>query len=334
MKSKEEFIAYSEKEIKPIVVALEAKRLGIANRFSYKKYWRNLKWMAVIATVLTISIEVFPAVVPEQLRGAIPLTILYAMFAPLYIFIRRITSFNPINQEYKQKVIPKIISFFGSSLTYNAKDGITIREINASDLFQRPSGMEAEDLVAGTIDGIEVRMSDVKCTQRDNKKSTSTSSGHQTATVFFGLYAIAKLKQNFSSRVILKSSNIITDAISRLATTFLGSQLVETIHGKIEMNVVKTGNDAFDKLYTVKCVEDSVANKLLSPVFIQLVLAFRDEIKQPVDFSFFDNEVHIAFHGINLFEGDAHKSFTEKDISAQYFGYINMAIGIAEAAQA
>lgn len=327
MKSKEEFNSYSEKEIKPIVVALEAKRLGIAERFSYKKYWRNLKWMALIAVGLTISIEVF-SFVPEQLRGAIPLTFMYALFAPLYIFIRRNLSFDPINQEYKQKVIPKIISFFGNTLTYSAKDGITMKEFNASNLFTLPTGLEAEDLVTGHIDGAEVRMSDVKCIQRHQRNRTSKT---DSTIIFFGLYAIAKLNKNIPSQVILKSSNVIVNAINDLASSLLGSPLIGKIHDQPETIVIKTGNEEFDKRYTVKCSDESVAKSLLTPAFIQLVMAFQKEFIKPVDFSFFENQVHLAFHGVNLFEADAHKSFTEKDISLEYFGYINMTMGITEA---
>ena len=335
MKSTEEFRLYQEKEIKPIVESLEAKRLGIANSFSYKKYWRNLKWMAAIATVLTISIEVFPSIVPEQLRGAIPLTILYAMFAPLYIFIKRNWGFEPINQEYKQKVIPKFISFFGSTLTYSAKDGITIREFNYSDLVTRPSGFEAEDLVAGTVDGIEVRLSDVKCLQSNssNNSNSNASGGHNSSIIFYGLYAVSKLNKNIPSRVILKANHIVNNTVSDIASTFLGNALVGKIHEQLETNILTTGDTAFDHLYTVKCADEGVARKVLTPTLIQLVMAFQKEIKVPVDFSFFDNEVHMALHGVNLFEGDAHKSFTEKDISSEYFGYINMIIGVAEAAQ-
>jgi Protein of unknown function (DUF3137) len=336
MKSNEEFKVHSEKEINPIVAALEAKRLGISDRFSFKKYKRNLKWLALadVAVGISVSFEI----IPQPFISIIPISFLYALFAPLYIFIRRNLSFSPINDEYKKAVIPKIISFFDGALEYKSSEGISKKEFNDSDLFDRPAAFESEDLVQGHLNGIDVRMADVRCTQsstnRNNwsgnlDKNTKTSSS--TYTVFHGLYAIARQKRNFPSRVILKSSNIITNAINNLASSFLSSALAGKIHDQLETNIIKTGNEAFDKLYAVKCVDEGVAKNLLTPAFIQLVLAFRKEIESPVDFAFFDNEIHIAFHGVNLFEGDAHKSFTEKNISAQYFGYINMTIGIAEA---
>ncbi len=338
MKSKEEFATYSEKEIQPLIKPLEAKRLGIREKFSFKKYKRNLKWMAIMAVALAISIEVFPEVVPKQFIAAVPITALYALIAPIYILIKRNGGFNPINKEYKKTAIPKILSFFGGTLEYKSSEGISKKEFIDGDLFDRPSNFESEDLVQGHLNGIDIRMSDVRCTQSSTSRNNwtgrierNTTSKSNTHTVFQGLYAIAKQKRSFPSRVTLISVNIVTKAINNLASSFLSSQLIEKIHEKLETNIIKTGNEAFDKLYSVKCIDEGIAKSLLTPVFIQLIMAFRKEIVSPVDFSFFDNEVHIAFHGVNLFEADAQKSFIENNISAEYFGYINMTFGIAEA---
>lgn len=87
MKSKADFDQYYEKELKSVVVSLEAKRMAIANRFSYKRYKRNLKGLFLLD--LLVGFLVGFNILPELFISVIPISILYAMFAPLYIFIRR-----------------------------------------------------------------------------------------------------------------------------------------------------------------------------------------------------------------------------------------------------
>ncbi|MBX2943139.1 MAG: DUF3137 domain-containing protein [Cyclobacteriaceae bacterium] len=323
MQSKEAFNNYYEKELKKSIEKMEAGRLAINQKFSYKKYGRNLKWMAILCVpILILTTNKF---IPQQVVFLVPFTALYALFAPLYILIRRNLSFKEIKKDYKQTIIPKIISFISPDLTYDPLKGISEKDFRASDLFESYSSFNAEDLVQGTLDNTVIKMSDIKADRRSDKN---------TYTIFMGLYAIVKLNKKFTSRVIIKPTNIMSVALEALGNKFLGSLLTEKIHSKLNTNDIKTGNPTFDKDYEIYCKSPEVASALITPTFIQLIMAFRKEMNTPISLSFFDNEVHMAFHGINLFESDAHTSFIEKDISKQYFEYLNLVIGISQALKA
>ncbi|MBP9924517.1 MAG: DUF3137 domain-containing protein [Cyclobacteriaceae bacterium] len=325
MQSKEAFNNYFEKELKGSIEVMEAGRLAINQKFSYKKYGRNLKWMAILCVILIISSAALPNYIPKQVVFFIPFTALYALFAPIYILIRRNLAFKDIKKAYKQTIIPKIISFVSPDLTYDPLKGITEKEFRASDLCESYSIFNAEDLVQGTLDNTEIKMSDIKAERSGNKN---------THTVFYGLYAVVKLNQKFTSRVIIKPTNIMSVALGALGNKFLGELLTKKIHSKLSSDDNKSGNPEFDKDFDVYCESPEVTKSLLTPTFTQLILTFRKEINTPISLSFFDNEVHLAFHGINLFEADAHTSFLEKDISKQYFEYLNLVIGISQALKA
>ncbi len=325
MLSKEEFNHYYEKELKSSIEQLENSRLAINQNYSYKKYGRNLKWMAIICVLLMILSASLPQYVPSQVVFLIPLTALYALFAPIYILIRRNLAFNPIKKTYKQTIIPKIISFISTDLTYDPSKGISEKEFRAGDLFGQSFSFHSEDLVHGIIENTEIKMSDIKADRRSNKNRY---------TVFHGLYAIVKLKQKFASRVIIQPTHIMSVALEALGNKLLGTQLTGKIQSNLSMHDFKSGNTNFDKDYDVRCESPEVASALLSPTVIQLIIAFQKEINTPIRLSFFDNEAHIAFHDINLFETDAHTSFLEKDISKQYFEYVNLVIGITQALKA
>lgn len=331
MKSKEEFDRYYESELKSRIGQLESKRLEITGKYSFKSYKRNLKWLAILCIVTAVAQAVSPANIPEFANLFIPISIGYAVVAALYIYIMRMIRFNPVKKEYKETVIPKIIAFVDTNLIYKPDEGITKPEFDSGGLFGNYTKFRSEDLVYGKSGEVEIKMSDIEATR---SSSSSSKSGSSTITVFKGIYIISKLTGKMPSGVIITPSLVISDAIKGLAAKFLGNQLVETISKRLNMNDIQTGHEEFDKAYLVKSVNPEVAKELLTPTFIQLIMTFQKELNLPVSFSFFDQHVHIAFSGADLFESDVHTSFVEKDISRQYFSYINLAFGIVEAIQA
>ena len=333
MKTTEEYNQFYKTELKQSLEQLEAKRLAIANRFSYKRYKRNLVILLVIDISIGIStnFEWFP----QSLIGVIPGSVLYAIFAPLYIFFRRNWSFDPINKEYKEKVIPKIISFFGSQLTYKPTEGITLREFNQSSLFKMATACDSEDLVEGQIDGISIRLSDV------NARRSADNNNH---TLMMGLYGVIKLNKAVSSRVTISQSNIYnidltkyTKPTNQFMEQILGSTVVKAIHDTAHLQFIKTGHQDFDQNFQVTCAEESIALQLLNPTLCQIMVAVKKELGELGFFPFikmamFDDQLHIAFGGVDLFEGSANRSFVEKDSSKTYFHVMNYVVGIAKAA--
>lgn len=330
MKSKADFDLYYEKELKPAVASLEEKRLNIANRFSYQRYKRNLKWL--FGLDLIVGILVGSNLLPESFIAVIPLSVLYAIFAPLYIFIRRNLSFDPINKEYKQQVIPRIISFLDPNLKYTPTEGILLREFNQSNLFAAPTSFKSEDLVEGTVQGISLRVSDVQASRRYSSRNSSGKSSNEI--LLHGLYAIAKLDHKVPSQVIVKQTNVVSNALGQLARTLLGDAAIDAAREHLHMRLVKTGNEAFDNDFEVTCAEEAVAKRVLTPLFLNLILALKAEVKLQILLSAFDDQLHIAYQGVDLFEGDAHRSFVKDDLSRKYFQYLSSVIGMAQALQA
>jgi hypothetical protein len=331
MKSKEEFDSFYEKELKRKIDELEAQRIAITERYSFKQYWKNLMWLGLLFVVLLVA-RPYVSFIPEQVEYFPVLIGVYAIGAAIYIFFQRAQKFAPVKLDYQKTVITKIISFVDQHLKYDHKAGITSQEFEAGGLFGRYTSFKSEDLVYGTTNGMELRMSDINCTRR--KSSSGKNSSSTTVTIFKGFYIISKLNEKIQAGVIIKPSLGISDAFKGLATKFLGGQLVASITEKLSLNDIEVGDPEFDKQYQVKSVSPEVAKELLTPRFIQLIKTFQQEANLPVSLSFFDSNVHIAFSGINLFEADPYTSFVEKDISKQYFNYLNLAYGVVEAIRA
>ena len=332
MKSGEEFDHYYRQELEQKVRDLENKRLAISKRFSYKRYGRSLLWL--LALDITIGICVSNKVIPEGFIGIIPGSFVYALFAPLFILYKRNVSFEPINAEYKQSIIPRIVSFVDPQLIYKPKEGITEREFNTSDLFARPtSSFKSEDLVEGVVDGYAVRLSDVEARKRSSSNGKSAKSSNSTSsTIMTGLYAVIKMNRTVPSKVMIRQSNVINHAVNQFAEQLLGSTMVEAIRENRHEKVVKTGQADFDKDFEILCADEAVALQVVHPMFRQMLLAIKAEVGSFtfVNVALFDDQLHVAYNGTNLFEGDAHQSFIEKNISKKYFFFLTSVVGIAK----
>ncbi len=330
MKSKEEFDKHYTSELKGRIGQLESQRLLITDKYSFKGYKRNLKWLAVACAIAGISSSLFSEVLPVRVDFIIPISIGYAIVAGIYLLVMRQIKFKPVKQEYKQTVIPKIISFFDPGLKYNPEDGIGKHEFDEGGLFGNYSNFRSEDLVYGRVEGIDIRISDVECT----RKSGSSKSGSNTVTVFKGFYVIGKLDGKAPSAIIIKPAFALGDELKNLVTKFLGQHITESIVKKFDLEDIQTGNDEFDKAYVVKSTDTAAAKAFLTSLLIQVIMSFQKELNLPVSFSLFENQIHIAVSNADLFEADVNTSFIERDITKQYFNYLNLVFGIIEAIQA
>ena len=137
MKSKESFVAFYENELKSPIENLETRRKSILDKYSYKKYKRNLKWMAFVCLGIIIAGQAVPEKLPTQIIYFVPFTVGYSIVAAIYILIMRMRTFKPMKQEYKQSVIPKIISFVDPKLDYKPEAGISREEFDRGGLFGR-----------------------------------------------------------------------------------------------------------------------------------------------------------------------------------------------------
>ncbi len=333
MKSKEEFEKFYNNELKRRIDDLEKRRVEITEKYSFKRYRRNLKWLVILIVLLGIARAVVPKFVPEEIGLIVFFTVLYAIIAAIYIYYKRSKHFKPLKVEYKQAIIPKIISFVDSNLKYNPEAGISQEEFRAGGIFRDFSRYRTEDLVQGQSGDMEIKMADIECTRTETTRS-GNSSKSRTVTVFKGFYIISKLSGKIPSGVIIKPSIQIGEKMVGLARKFLGDKLVDGFVEKLGLNDIESGDVEFDKQYQIKTINPEVAKALLTPRFTQLILTFQKEVDVPVSLSLFDNNLHIAFGGVNMFETDVFTSFVEKDISKKYFNYLNLAYGIVEAIRA
>lgn len=328
MKSSTEFEAYYQHHIKKEVEELEEKRKVIVTKYSYKKYGKNLLRSILFLIVFFVTLNFFPQVDVWYFMFLIPVTFLYALIAPIYILIKRNLVFDPLILSYKQFVIPKLISFFDNRLQYEKAQGLSLAEFLRCGLFERPSHFKSEDLISGPIENFNFRISDITATRTRRGGNNSSSS---TETVFTGLYGYTKLNKTFNAPIYLKPTYTGFDAADKLIQSLLDISAINNLKDQLTGTQIKTGNTAFDNSFLLRSQNESEALKTIDSVFIQMLLAFKKQLEVPVHIALFEDELHFAFYGVNLFEVNANQSLIEKNVTFKYFTYLNLTLGLAEA---
>lgn len=329
MRSNADFEEFYSRELKATVGRLEEQRKAIAEKYSFKKYWRNLKWLLILTIIAGVARAVAPERVPE-IVGLIAVAMVgYAIIGAIYTVVKRNGAFKPVVLEYKKTVIPRIIHFVDPGLQYDPQQGINASDFTAGGLFESPTTFKSEDLVMGNVAGVKLSMADVVATKTKRSGSKGESN---TVTLFKGFYGFARFDQPFPAQVVLKPGNAALEALEKLggmAKKFLGG-MVDAFMEKMKLTEIQTGHAEFDKAYFVQTAEREKTITMLSPTLMQLILTFNKELEMPVALSFRGNELHIAFANINMFEANLDVSLTENDVSKQYFRHLNLALGLVE----
>lgn len=324
--------------LKPKLEELEAKRKATTSVHNWKTYRRILLVLLVLVIVDVILFN--KKIVPEFMIAVVPVSVLFAMFYPLVVLYNKGSNFLPINEEYKKRIVPELISFVNSNLTYEKEKGIAQTEFNRTRLFDNATTFSSEDLITGEINGITYRMADVKAKSvyHGHGKSSKNTSDRSVNIIFEGLYVIATFNKDFGPPVYFRYRDL-GQVMAGKISNFLGNELTNQIASTEPKGIsIDTVNGDFNGLFNVKCDNEESARAIITPAFINAMLnltgKFKGKVKQflqsPVNVYIKGNEVHMALFELEVFELNALTSVVANDYSRRYCDLLNMSIELAE----
>lgn len=334
MKTIDEIKHYFEVDLKKEIDILEAKRLVIINRYSFKLYKKILKVAGLLILTMIILRITFPNSVFKYGTLLVPATALFAIVFPIVIWAIRASKFKSVNKECKQSLLPKLITFIIPEMKYKPEAGIEISEFQDSLIFQghRISKYETEDLVTLKINNVDVKLAEVRALQRSKNSNRSTSNYR---SIFSGLFVRVQYPQSFSSSIIIKK-DLRNSIAARAGKTLLGETfggLVDTLTDKIDsLNLtndrVKIDDTNFENQFTVYCKNAEDAKRVLHPSIRNKMTTFSTQTQHDVQFSFTGNHLNIALGLPNLFEWDYNTSFHDFEKFKDYLFQLLFAISM------
>jgi hypothetical protein len=312
MKTLEQFHAFFESDLKPILTELEAQRKRVLHSFGYLAL--------VIVGIVGIGLLVI-ASMPKVGPGAILIPLIIAIL----IAVTAIPSLSRgYTRQFKTNIISRMVRFLDPSLEYRMDGTIDQATYLSSKLFpHRPDRYKGEDLVEGKIGATAIRFcelhSEYKTTRRDSKGRTHT----EWHTIFQGLFFLGDFNKNFSGSTV-----VLPDSAEALFGKF-GQWLQSFAFGRDQL--IKMDDPEFEKLFVVYGTDQVESRYILSPALMRRIVEFKAERKRPIYLSFVGSSVFVALTETRpLFEPKIFSSILDFQTVCEYFEDLRVAVEIVE----
>lgn len=219
---------------------------------------------------------------------------------------------------FKDHVIEKIIHFIDPSLIYIKTGSIDEHEYQQSEFFlESYDRFSGNDLVSGSIDGVNVRFCDLHVEKKVHDKDDK----EVWQDIFQGLFFRADFNKTFHSKVV-----VLPD-VAEHAFGILGSWMQGMNRQRGEL--IKLDHMEFEKLFVVYGSDQIESRYILSHALIEKIVQFRTKIDKPLYLSFIDSTMFLALHYTKpLFEPILLRSLLDFDSIKDYFERVVMIVGI------
>ncbi|MBK7441553.1 MAG: DUF3137 domain-containing protein [Bacteroidetes bacterium] len=305
MKNIEDLQQFYQQEIVPGLSELEILRKAQLRRLRFM-------WIATVVSLLLGFITLMPPLILVFLLISL---LLYFFF---FGFKRKRPDFKA---EYKKVVIGKLIQFVAPDLVFTPNLFIPQSQYNTSKIFlSSPDIYKGEDLVEGKIDKTQVKF----CELHTQDRQTDSKGRTHYVTIFKGLFFIADFNKNFAGQTY-----VLSDFGERFLGGF-GKMLQNLSVGRPD--VVRLEDVEFEKQFVVYSTDEVEARYILSPSFMEQIMAFKNKTNAKIQFSFVGNNIYMAMPmKENLFEPSLRKTVMNFEDIKSYYSQLQFCVSIVDA---
>ncbi len=267
MPEQKDFNTFYEKELKELLVPLEAERkkirmLGLAG-FGLLLAALSIFIFVISAHEGMLSVTAFLAFIP-----AIALLVLFG--------IRK----KKFTSSFKETIVRRVIGFMDPSLQYKPGLCISKADYSNSGLFlESPDRYAGDDYVEGVHEKTVFCFSELHTEQQVGSGKDS-----HWETIFKGLFFIGDFNKNFSGRTYVWSErNPQINFLTRLFSSFAR-----------ELEKVKLESVEFEKRFIVYSSDQVEARYILTPSFMERVVRLQDRMGEGTSLSFVNTNINVA----------------------------------------
>jgi hypothetical protein len=307
MKSVSELTDFYYKTLHPIIQDLEEDRLALKKRvILIGVFYTFISALIFFSFVSYFDIELI----------AFSLFAYIGLGGIIYKFL-----ISDYRKDFKAKVIKPLIQEIDHTFRYMPDLHIGEAYFNRSQLFSKPDRYSGNDLVKGSIDGVDITFSDFHAEKehRDSKGRRSYS------TIFQGLFIISDFHKNFKGQTI-----VLPDTAQSTFGDVIGSFLQSNNFSR-KGELIKMDSPEFEKEFVVYGSDQIEARYILTHSLMEKILYYKKHSKHPVYVSFRGKNIFMAIeYKKDLFEPSVFHSLLKYKIAMEYIKTLHLSIGIVE----
>lgn len=202
-----------------------------------------------------------------------------------------------VGREYKHWLATTIIPLLRPGLTFAPSGSIGIDDFNALHLFpQQADRVAAQDELRGERNGVSYAVEELRATYTSTSGS-GRSRRRTTHTIFRGAVVRLEFNKHFHGHTVVVPHYFGAGFLSRL----FGGRL----------QPVTLEDPAFERAFLTRSTDEQEARYILTPRFMEIVLAARARLGQDLRLAFHQGTLHVLIAGtkdrfeVSLFGGVA-----------------------------
>lgn len=301
-----------EKDLQPQLAVIEQERCDVVVTRDMCVFFGVLA--VIIGTIVLFGTYIDPNII------MVCVGIILAVLGLIYQM-----KWNEYRVVYKQKVISSIIQSIDDSLEYNPTGSIEREVYDRSGLS--PGGysqFEGEDFISGKIGQTAIEMSEIHTKYKVKRRTADGKTKTYMRTRFRGMVIIADCNKHFNSQTFVSIDKGKDDSfLENIKQGFVG-----TPH-----NLVRLEDPEFERYFDVHSTNQVEARYLLTPAFMQRVVAFRENTGKYLALSFVDGKLFISVSGgdMKYFEPKLSDSATDFNTVKDIFSELKLLVGLIDA---
>ena len=207
---------------------------------------------------------------------------------------------SKFKDSYKTGIVQPALEGIFDNLQYLPESGIPYETIERTNLVPKAERYACNDYIAASYKDVHFESSDV-----DLKVVVHTKNSTQEVSFLTGRWMIFDFNKDFKANMRVGQKGFVKQSFMQKHMAWREAQ-------KVELE-----NHAFNKRFDVRATSPQEAFYLLTPHFMESLLALSDKLGRKIMLGFLDNKLHICLKGVNAFEP---KMF--KKISAEKTGQL------------
>jgi hypothetical protein len=250
-KTKEEFDAFYENELKQVIEPLEKERQSLKS-FS-KKQIMLFMMMTGILIIIYINSEDMP---------------IYFIFLSIAVFLFKSspTKQKKLKKTMKDEIVPRLVRFMNPNFSYHPNHWIRFDLFKAANIFKEPDRYRGEDLITGIVGNDESKTEVTFCEATAKKVRGKDNSS--VDTIFQGLLLVADFNKDFQGLTIVTPKRSSP------------KHLMKPSDSEHRLEEVKLEDLEFMEEFNVYSTDQIKARYILTPSFMRRLLDFAHKSKQ------------------------------------------------------
>lgn len=191
---------------------------------------------------------------------------------------------------FKDNIVKASLSEVFSELSYEPNQGVSVEEVELSELVELKNVFKSNDLILGKYGKVKFKQADIVISDKNNIVGESGMSHESTTTCFTGRFLVFDFLKPTAAPVKVMGKNFSSEGNSKGAINTLKNKF---IHSKNEQQI-SMESEMFNNNFNVFCDDAQTAFYILTPQIIEAITMLSNQYQEKIALCFRDEKMLVA----------------------------------------